>query len=102
MGYDTYLIRKKDLPCSEPRTYIWKETILWDGGRTEIADYLTDCELRRCVESNELLGEVHGLLNREKLGSDNDWNKEQLSLLTEVLETVQDDSESEYELQLSY
>mgnify|MGYP001352199072 CR=1 FL=1 len=99
---DTYLFRKQNLPCSEPRTYIWKETILWDGRGSEIADYLTDCELRRCVEPNELLGEVQGLLNREKLGSDNDWNKEQLSLLTEVLETVQDDSESEHEPQLSY
>ena len=102
MGCDTYLIRKQNLPCSEPRTYICKETILWDGDGTEIADYLTDYELRRCVEPNLLLGEVQGLLSQETLGSDNDWNKEQLSLLTEVLETVQDDSESEYELQLSY
>ena len=69
---------------------------------SEIADYLTDYELRRCVEPDELLGENQGLLSREKLGSDNDWNKEQLSLLSEVLETVQDYSESEYELQLSY
>ena len=81
---------------------IRKGAILWDGGGTKIADYLTDYELRRCVEPIELLGEVQGLLNREKLGSDNEWNKEQLSLLSEVLETVQDDSESEYELQLSY
>ena len=102
MGCDTYFIRKQNLPCSGPRTYIWKETILWDGRGSEIADYLTDCELRRCVESDELLGEVQGLFSREKLGSDNAWNKEQLSLLNEVLETVQDDSESEYELQLSY
>ena len=102
MGSDTYLIWKQNLAFSEPGTCIWKETILWVRGGSEIADYLTDCELRRCVEPNELLGEVQGLLNREKLGSDNDWNKEQLSLLTEVLETVQDDSESEYELQLSY
>ena len=102
MGCDTYLIRNQNLTCSEPRTYIWKETILWDGRRSEIADYLTDCELHRCVKPDELLGEFQGLLSREKLGSDNDWNKEQLSLLSEVLETVQDDSESEYELQLSY
>ena len=32
---------------------------------------------------------------------DNDWNMEQLSLLSEVLTTFQDDSESKYELQLS-
>ena len=61
------------------------QLILWDGDGSEIAYYLTDCELRRCVEPNELLGEVQGLLRREKLGSDNDWNKEQLSLLSEVL-----------------
>ena len=102
MGCGTYLIRKQNLPRSEQRIYIWKETILWDGRGSEIADYLTDCELRRFVEPNELLGEVQGLLNRDKLVSDNDWNKQQLSLLTEVLETVQDDSESGYELQLSY
>ena len=76
MGCDTYLIRKQNLPCSEPRTYICKETILWDGRGSEIADYLTDCELRRCAEPSELLGEVQGLLNREKLGSYNDRNKE--------------------------
>ena len=102
MGCDTYLIRKQNLPCSEPRTCIWKETILWDGGGTEIADYLTDYELRRCVEPDELLEEVQELLSQEKLGSHNDWNKEQLSLLAEVLETIQEESESEYELQLSY
>ena len=46
--------------------------------------------------------EVQGLLNQEKLGSDNDSNKVQLSLIAEVLETIHEDSESEYELQLSY
>ena len=84
LSCDTYLILKQNLSCSDPRTFIWKETILWDGKGSEIAYYLSDYELRRCVESNELLGEVQGLLNREKLGSDNDWNKEQLSLLSEV------------------
>jgi len=102
MGCDTFLIQKQNPSCSDPRTYIWKETILWDGGGSEIADYLTACEPRRCVEPNELLGEVQGLLSQETLDSDNDWNKTQLSVLSEVLETVQDDSESEYELQLSY
>ena len=72
MDCDTYLIRKQNLPCSEPRTCNLKEAILWDGDGSEIADYLTDCELRRCVEPDELLGEVQGLLNREKLGPDND------------------------------
>ena len=96
------MIRKQNLPCPEPRIYAWKEAILWDGRGSEIADYLTDCELRLCIEPNELLEEVRGLLNREKLSSENDWNKEQLSFLPEVLETVQGDSESEYELQLSY
>ena len=89
-------------PCSDPRTYIWRETIFWDGGGTEIADYLTDYELLRCVEPDELLGEVQKLLSQETLGSDNDWKKEQLSLLIEVLETSQDERESEYALQLSY
>ena len=99
----TLFLSKQDLPCSEPRSYIYKETILWAGRGHELADYLTDYELRRWVEEpEELLEEVQGLLSQMKLGSDNDWNKEQLSLLTEVLETVQDDSESEYELQLSY
>ena len=105
MGCDTYLIRKQNLPCSEPRTYIWKETILWDGGGTEIADYLTDYELRRWVEEpEELLEEVQGLLSQEKLGSDNDWNKEQLSLLSEVLskEIKTNGRDMDYELLVSY
>ena len=101
MGCDIYMIRRSKSPCSQPRTYIWKKTIFWDGSESKIADYLTDCELRHCVESSELLGEVQGLLSREKPDSDNDWNMEQLSLLSEVLTTFQDDSESKYELQLS-
>ena len=101
MGSKTYLIRKQNLPCSEPRTCNRKETILQDGDGSEIADYLTDCELLRCVEPNELPGEVQELLGREKLGSDNYWNRATI-LLNEELETVQDDRESEYELQLSY
>ena len=79
-----------------------KDAILWDLDGSEIADYLTYCELRRYVEPNEILGEIQGLLNREKLGADNDWEKEQQSLLTEMLEIVHDDSESKYDLQLSY
>ena len=102
-GLRHYFARKQDPPCFEPRSYIYKEPILWDGRGHELADYLTDYELRRWVEEpEELLEEVQGLLSQEKLGSDNDWNKEQLSPLYEVLQTVQDDSESEYELQLSY
>ena len=57
-GCDTYLIRKQNLPCSEPRTCNRKETMLGDGDGSEIANYLNDCELRRCVELNELLGEA--------------------------------------------
>ena len=53
MGCDTIFVRKQDLPCSEPRTYIYKETILWDGRGHELADYLTDYELRRWVEGPE-------------------------------------------------
>ena len=105
MGCDTYLIRKQNLPCSEPRTYIYKETILWDGRGHELADYLTDCELRRWVEEpEELLEEVQGLLSQEKLGSDNYWNKEQLSLLSEVLskEIKTNGRDMDYELLVSY
>ena len=102
MGCDTIFVRKQDLPCSEPRSYIYKETILWAGRGHELADYLTDYEDRRWVEPVDLFEEVEKLLSQETLGSDNDWNKEQLSSLYEVLQTVQDDSESEYELQLSY
>ena len=102
MGCDTYLIRKQNLPCTEPRTYVWKETILWDGRGTEIADYLTDYELRRCIEPDELLGEVQELLSQEELGSGDEWIREQLTLLTEVLKKEEEDSELEYELQLSY
>ena len=73
MGCDTIFVRKQDLPCSEPRTYIYKETILWDGRGHELADYLTDYELRRWVEEpQELLEEVEKLLSQETLGSDND------------------------------
>ncbi len=102
MGCDTYLIRKQNLPCTEPRTYVWKETILWDGRGTEIADYLTDYELRRYIEPDELLGEVQELLSQEELGSGDEWIREQLTLLTEVLKKEEEDSELEYELQLSY
>ena len=85
MGCDTYLIRKQNLPCSEPRTYIWKETILWDGDGTEIADYLTDYELRRYVEPDDLLEEVQKLLSQETLGSEDEYNRTALTLLSEVL-----------------
>ena len=86
MGCDTIFVRKQDLPCSEPRSYIYKETILWAGRGTEIADYLTDYEDRRRIEEpEELLEEVQGLLSQETLGSDHYWNKEQLSSLYEVL-----------------
>ena len=105
MGCDTYLIQRQNLPCSEPRTYIYKETILWDGRGHELADYLTDYELRRWVEEpEELLEEVQGLLSQEKLGSDNDWNKEQLSLLSEVLskEIKTNGRDMDYELLVSY
>ena len=104
MGCDTYLIRKQNLLRSEPRTYIWKETILWDGRGSDIADFLTDCELRRCVEPDELLGEVQGLLNPEKLFCDHAWNKEQLSLLAEVLfkEIKTNGRDMDYELLVSY
>ena len=100
MGCDTYLIREQISLLATKNLYL-EETIFWDGSGSKIADYLTDCELRHCVEPSELLGEVQGLLSREKPDSDNDWNMEQLSLLSEVLTTFQDDSESKYELQLS-
>ena len=105
MGSDTIFVRKQDLPCAEPRSYIYKETILWDGRGHELADYLTDYELRRWVEEpEELLEEVHGHLSQEKLGSDNDWNKEQLSLLSEVLskEIKTNGRDMDYELLVSY
>ena len=105
MGCDTIFARKQDLPCSKPRSYIYKETILWDGRGHELADYLTDHELRRWVEEpEELLEEVQGLLSQEKLGSDNDWNKEQLSLLAEVLskEIKTNGRDIDYELLVSY
>ena len=105
MGCDTIFVRKQDLPCSEPRTYIYKETILWDGRGHELADYLTDYELRRWVEElKELLEEVQGLMSQEKLDSDNDWNKEQLSLLSEVLskEIKTNGRDMDYELLVSY
>ena len=105
MGCDTIFVRKQDLPCSEPRSYIYKETILWAGRGTEIADYLTDYEDRRRVEEpEELLEEVQGLLSQEKLGADNDWNKEQLSLLSEVLskEIKTNGRDIDYELLVSY
>ena len=105
MGCDTIFARKQDLPCSEPRSYIYKETILWAGRGHELADYLTDYEDRRRVEEpEELLEEVEKLLSQEKLGSDNDWNKEQLSLLSEVLskEIKTNGRDMDYELLLSY
>ena len=105
MGCTTVFVRKQNLPYSEPRSYIYKETILWDGRGHELADYLTDYELRRWVEEpEELLEEVQGLLSQEKLGSDNDWNKEQLSLLSEVLskETKTNGRDMNYELLVSY
>ena len=105
MGCDTIFVRKQDLPCSESRTYIYKETILWDGRGHELADYLTDYALRRWVEEpEELLEEVQGLLSQEELGSDNDWNKEQLSLLAEVLskEIKTNGRGMDYELLVSY
>ena len=105
MGCDTVFVRKQDLPCSEPRSYIYKETILWAGRGHELAVYLTDYELRRWVEEpEELLEEVQGLLSQEKLGSDNDWNKEQLSLLAEVLskEIKTNGRDMDYELLVSY
>ena len=77
----------------------------WDGRGYELADYLTDYELRRRVEEpDELLEEVQGLLSQEKLGSDNDWNKEQLSLLSEVLskEIKINCRDMDYELLVSY
>ena len=104
MGCDTIFVRKQDLPCSEPRSYIYKETILWDGRGHELADYLTDHEDRRRIEKpEELLEEAQGLLSQEKLGSDNDWNKEQLSLLSEVLskEIKTNGRDMDYELLVS-
>tara|TARA_B100000674_G_scaffold26799_1_gene18712 strand:- start:46 stop:399 length:354 start_codon:yes stop_codon:yes gene_type:complete len=117
MGCDTYLIRKQNLPCSETRSYIYKETILWDGDGSEIADYLTDYELRRCVEPDELLEEVQNLLSQETLGSEDEYNRTSLTLLSEVLSKepktkrylgekngipCYESNGMEYELQLSY
>ena len=85
MGCDTVFVRKQNLPCSEPRSYIYKETILWDGDGTEIAVYLTDFELRRWVEPDELLEEVQALLSRKTLGSEDEYNRVSLTLLSEVL-----------------
>ncbi len=117
MGCDTYLIRKQNLPCSESRSYIYKETILWDGDGMEIADYLTNYELRWCVEPDELLEEVQTLLSQKKLGSEDEYNRTPLTLLSEVLSKEQkttrcvgevngvpcyESNGMEYELQLSY
>ena len=41
-------------------------------------------------------------MNQQKLGSDNDSSKAQISLLAEALETIHEDSDSEYELLVSY
>ena len=117
MGCNTYLIRKQNLPCPESCSYIYKETILWDGGGIKIADYLTDYEPRRCVEPDELLEEVQALLSQKTLGSEDEYNRIALTLLSEVLSKepkttryvgevngvpCYESNGMEYELQLSY
>lgn len=86
MGCDTIFVRKKNLPCSKPGSYIYKETVLWEGYGHELAYYLTDYELRRWVdEPEELLEEVQGLLSQEDLGYEDEYYREALTLLADVL-----------------
>ena len=86
MGWGNIFIRKQNFPCSEPRPFIHKETILWEGYGHELADYLTTYKLRRRVEEpEEILEEVQGLLSQEDLGYEDEWIRKALTLLSEVL-----------------
>ena len=86
MGAHTYFIRKQNLPCEEPNTYIIKETYLWGGDGIYLGDLLTDLDPSRCVvDRDELMDWIQELLSEEKLGSDDEYNRKTLTLLAEVL-----------------
>ncbi|WP_188021904.1 hypothetical protein [Synechococcus sp. RS9907] len=100
--YNIFLIRTQDVPCIEPKTFTYKETILWNGIASDVPDYLSGgctghIALGNNKEARSLANEIHRLLKEEKHRFDQ-IDTEQLTSLADAVRSIKEMDGGQYSL----